>query len=529
MADKSITLSQSENSSSAGRKFTAYVTGCDTKHYEGSWAVPDSYDGIGVSIDSTYITLWNANSTDSDVKAIFTWTSSKLSTCQKSLEVTASKADCPGFNAVFVVVFNDDSDGLLESVSGNVQLNFNIINDSIEHPVLGTIGNIAINSTGEFSDEPETIIAGCTNTVDNVKFIFDNVDLTCSFSGNIVNFTVSGGIEYRLGDSGSYTTLSSVNNYNVSILDSSVTIGKCSIEDTSLWSMMDGSKTLYLKHVITMNYDKPSYKWYYSDDGFASSVVETTDVSITIYENSFGSWGNGGFAAIFCCYKNPIESSNSDYCSGTYTIQNTKTINVGGKTWRLSDLRYDLNNGICFTTPSTLVTSLAKLTSSFEYNITGTIEAKDLTLPVSITYKKVGEKITSTINFKIDFYNNLDGEYDGDLHGDATCTVDGNTWTSGLTCSPGYWDGDTSGNYTLSGEKGKSYTVTFTISVAIDYYGKCPNIEFSDSSNIDIGVVGDNIMCPEKNKSYTNTYSTTITLDNDGTSYTAHIIVECNR
>lgn len=88
MADKSITLSQSENSSSTGRKFTAYVTGCNTKYYEGSWAVPNSYTGIGVSIDSTYITVWNENSSTSDITATFTWTSSLVSGCTKTLSVT---------------------------------------------------------------------------------------------------------------------------------------------------------------------------------------------------------------------------------------------------------------------------------------------------------------------------------------------------------------------------------------------------------------------------------------------------------
>lgn len=280
MADKSITLSQSENSSSTGRKFTAYVTGCNTKYYEGSWAVPNSYTGIGVSIDSTYITLWNTNSTNSDVKYTFTWTSSKLSTCKKTLEVTASKVNCPDFNVVLVTVFNDDSDGLLESVSGNVQLSiYSIVGSGGTY--VGVICSNDINEVGETKSQSSSIPNNCSG-VDNVKFIFDNVDLTCSFSENIANFTVSGDIEYRLGGRGSYTTLSSVNNYTVSTTSNSATIGKCDIEDTTLWTMMDGSKILYLKHTITMNYDKTAceYKIYIYTSPQSGSLTYGGDLNV---------------------------------------------------------------------------------------------------------------------------------------------------------------------------------------------------------------------------------------------------------
>lgn len=278
-----VTLDQSIIESNA-KKYVGYITRCDNSYsYNGTWSPNTSVTGIGVSVSDSVISVWNTNSTTEDVSIDFTWTSSKLSDCIKKFTVVAKGKNCPTYNVILVSEFNDDSDGLLESVSGNVQLYL--------YSVVGSGGTSSdavcsndINKVGEVTSQPSTIPNNCSG-VNNVKFIFDNVDLTCSFSGNIGNFTVSGGIEYRLGDSGSYTVLyDSVKNYTVSTTSNSATIGKCDIEDTTLWAMMDGSKTLYLKHVITMNYDISVEHAYVYWKQF--SQVEVTEISRTLTVNS---------------------------------------------------------------------------------------------------------------------------------------------------------------------------------------------------------------------------------------------------
>lgn len=310
MADKSITLSQSENSSSAGRKFTAYVTGCDTKHYEGSWTVPNSYNGIGVSINSTYITVWNENSSTSDITATFTWTSSKLSTCKKTLEVTASRVACKGLIVDWIVVINDDSKRLLKSVTGDVNLWFSIGQTGTGHAGEATFnddnpedGKIEYNPTGT-----KTIPSKCSN-IENIEFRFYDVSLDCSFSGNIPNFTVSGSIEYKI-NSESYTTLTSINNYTVSSSGSSATIGQCNVNNDTVWKLCNDGDTLYLKHIITMKYGDycpTATIKLYGDNNFTTEVSEGTGgavhirISVTDWKDipesnrkKFGSYSDGG-------------------------------------------------------------------------------------------------------------------------------------------------------------------------------------------------------------------------------------------
>lgn len=94
MADIEVTLNHSENYSlSTAKKYRGYViNSCDnSKVDDGTWS-PSSYDGIGVSIDENKITVWNTNTTGSSVSNTFTWTSSYVSGCTKTLSVTVPGA-----------------------------------------------------------------------------------------------------------------------------------------------------------------------------------------------------------------------------------------------------------------------------------------------------------------------------------------------------------------------------------------------------------------------------------------------------
>ena len=94
MADIEVTLNHSENySSSTAKTYRGYVINlCDDSHVDdGTWAVTsNSYTGY--KINSNKIDVWNINTTSSDKSATFTWTSSKVDGCTKTLKVTVPGA-----------------------------------------------------------------------------------------------------------------------------------------------------------------------------------------------------------------------------------------------------------------------------------------------------------------------------------------------------------------------------------------------------------------------------------------------------
>ena len=94
MADIEVTLNHSENySSSTAKTYRGYVINlCDDSPVDdGTWAVTsNSYTGY--KINSNKIDVWNINTTSSDKSVTFTWTSSKVDGCTKTLKVTVPGA-----------------------------------------------------------------------------------------------------------------------------------------------------------------------------------------------------------------------------------------------------------------------------------------------------------------------------------------------------------------------------------------------------------------------------------------------------
>lgn len=277
-----VTLDQSIIESNA-KKYVGYITRCDNSYYyDGTWSPNTSVTGIGVSVSDNVLSVWNTNSDTSDVSRDFTWTSYKLSDCTKTFTVVAKGIECKGFNIIFVTVFNDVP-GLLSSVSGSVYVRFTVFDTNDNSLDVGSCGNTNINSTGTFTSSSFTIPSKCTTSISKLQFNFHDVNLTCSFSDNIANLTVSGDLEYKIND-GSYTTFSSVNDYTVSTTTNSATIGQCSVTDESIWSLCNDGDILYLKHIITMNYDISVEHAYVYWKQF--SQVEVTEISKTLKINS---------------------------------------------------------------------------------------------------------------------------------------------------------------------------------------------------------------------------------------------------
>ena len=87
MADVEVTLNSSGNSV----KYQGYVLdSCNNNAHvsDGSWS-PSSATGMTVSTSGASITITHNNTSTSDVSSTFTWKSSKVSGCSKTLKVTA--------------------------------------------------------------------------------------------------------------------------------------------------------------------------------------------------------------------------------------------------------------------------------------------------------------------------------------------------------------------------------------------------------------------------------------------------------
>lgn len=88
MADVNVTLNKSGDSVT----YEGYVlNACSNNDQvsDGSWSPTSNQTGMTVSASGSSITITNSNTSSSDASSIFTWTSSKLSNCSKTLSVTA--------------------------------------------------------------------------------------------------------------------------------------------------------------------------------------------------------------------------------------------------------------------------------------------------------------------------------------------------------------------------------------------------------------------------------------------------------
>ena len=500
-----ITLEQSITENSP-KKYRGYVIGCNDTHvYDGTWSPNTSVTGIGVSVSDSVLSVWNTNSTTEDVSREFEWTSSKLSTCIKTITVVAK-----GIEETVVTLQSGNTELLIICEYNGVSNNLNIQGAIDQILINGSSNGITVNRSslglGPIISCNGNISQYWINYGESLGgnyssgyiYISLNPDLGSDLIGCTSNYTSSGGLTLNI-------------NYNGKSITKTIPV-KCNI-----------------------NYNA-SYKWYFMHNEAYSVYSEITYFNKTVTsENSFEI--HDFLHGCIVCYNGEYEyngsTPNYNKFSTSFSAENKTNITLNNTTWGLSDLLNKSNYYVKLITPTTLATKLNNLTSSFEYNITGNIISQGLTLPVSITYKKnVVETITSKVSFSIEFYNNLYGEYDGDLYGFAMCSVGSSSWTSNnLSCSPGNQDGSSSISYTISGNKGTSYTVTYKINVAIDYYGNCPNIEFSDTySDLSLNIgYADNITCPNSRQTYEKTFSTTLTLDGNQGNPNIKVTVDCNR
>ena len=166
MADASVTLTQSQNSSSSGVTYRGYVLdSCNNNSHvaDGSWS-PSAAIGIGVSTSGSQITVWNSNTSTSSASATFTWTSSKVSGCSKTLSATANgKPAVITYSIIFKRNGSTITSGTMFGTTYTFDVYYKASNSSAEQSASGIIVSTSSsnsNVTTSYSGNTVTVKAG---------------------------------------------------------------------------------------------------------------------------------------------------------------------------------------------------------------------------------------------------------------------------------------------------------------------------------------------------------------------------------
>ncbi len=165
MADASVTLTQSQNSSSSGVTYRGYVLdSCNNNAHvaDGSWS-PSSVTGIGVSTSGSQITVWNSNTSTSTVYALFTWKSSKVSGCSKTLSVISNgKPASITYSIIFKKNGSTITSGTMTGSNYTFDVYYKASNSSTEQSASGIIVSTSssANVTTSYSGNTVTVKAG---------------------------------------------------------------------------------------------------------------------------------------------------------------------------------------------------------------------------------------------------------------------------------------------------------------------------------------------------------------------------------
>ena len=376
---------------------------CDNTTYYGSttWSVIDnggitglavdgsSHDGVILSSnDEKYLVVTNRYTGTTFDPVITVKASSDLVSCDNNNTcIIGIYRACWHQSFIFELVINDDSKNYITNTTG-----YNYFRSGINSPSdMGYVGMIDIiyNKNNNYTSKETTIYGNCSSLTpsgagDKICLGFDNININISLSNNIQNVSVSGEVKYKFGDD-TYTTLDSLSSdiYTYTSTSNSINITGCNYKTTQLHDLMDGFKTLYIKHIINLKYDdevqEVQYKWYTSTDS-GSTWSESIAYNITITVNN--NFSGGEFVRVAYC------TENRDDCADSYTIRNGNNITLD-RTWELSDLRSSEINCAIFRTDSSLTTDL-KNSSNGTYHISGDIVSSlGSNFPINVYYEVV--------------------------------------------------------------------------------------------------------------------------------------------
>ena len=473
MADASITLTKSQNSSSSGVTFRGYVIdSCDnSKVDDGDWEY-DIVTGITASTDSNKITIWNTNATDSSVSNTFTWTSSKVSGCTKTLYVTTEGKDyCPGVS----IELYDTGNNIISGTSTN-----------------GSSINITITIT-DWKDIPESNkkkFDSFENGGNNITYSFPSgYVMGWNVWNNDNTFVILGELPDECPD-GDYT-------FSVTVCGNTV------------------SKTTTKRSA--------NYKFYHKEF-FSLVEISGWSESYTIYDNNYTYSLNEIIEGQkLACAESPNDNSVS---ASLLTVSNFSSNNSNFTFSSLAINDDDDPSGFFYIGVKCNTNNIVNLlngNSEFSATMTFDLSYSNASIPVTININKV---ITEkTLTFEIDANNNLYDD-EGDFWGVVTYYVnDVSKFSYNFVCGPSSGDSKSSSiNITID----SSVTIKTIISMTAEYYKSAPNIDITTYGfKCDV----DSISSIQSNTTYTKTYSTTLSVSDFSatSSKTFGVLLSVNR
>ena len=292
MADIEVTL----NNSGESVTYRGYVINlCDnSKVNDGSWS-PTSATGMTVNASESNITITHNNTSTSDVSSTFTWTSSLVSGCSKTLKVTANGKTTYAWyklNAgilVKITELNKDKISLPETMISEIivfMYNNNYITDASKYSYEQTTGDLTINLSFEprqISSSIQCMGIKVSATDSEMAKLYENDNSSIIFLPN-----VSGNIiceeNYKLPISFSFETP-----FRIHILYSSyetfqdiihyVEMGLIEKESfgnmSGIHEIINGSKMHYNMYRYNTDSDNTRYKYIFVDIYYHTGGIST--------------------------------------------------------------------------------------------------------------------------------------------------------------------------------------------------------------------------------------------------------------
>ena len=249
------------------------INSCDntTNYSSTTWSVIDNGGIEGLSVDGSevngvslttqsttkYLIVTNAYKGTASDPVITVKASSNLVSCDtnNTCAITLKRA-CWHQPVIFEVEINNNLNVSATSVTGTIGLGWDVNALNIGH-----FGEIEINGIGNYTASSFDLPSNCYLTSEDTKiyFRFYNININVSLSNNVQNISVAGGVEYKFaGDT--YQTLNSLPSsaYTYSSTSNSISITDCNWSTSQLNGLLDGFKTLYIKHIITLGYNGSS-------------------------------------------------------------------------------------------------------------------------------------------------------------------------------------------------------------------------------------------------------------------------------
>ena len=292
MADIEVTL----NNSGESVTYRGYVINlCDnSKVNDGSWS-PTSATGMTVNASESNITITHNNTSTSDVSSTFTWTSSLVSGCSKTLKVTANGKTTYAWykyavgSLVEITELNKNKISLPETMISEIIVfsqNNNYITDASKYSYEQTTGDLTINLS--FEPRPISSSIQCMGikvsvTDSEMAKLYENnssIIMLPNVSGNIIceenyklpiSFTFETPFRIHILYS-SYETSPDIIHYIEMGLIEKENFGNTS----GIHEIINGSKMHYNIYRYNTNSDNTRYKYIFVDIYYHTGSISST-------------------------------------------------------------------------------------------------------------------------------------------------------------------------------------------------------------------------------------------------------------